>query len=108
MVVGVCRITFHLPGNDSLKGKRRVVRRIVDRVRNKFNVAVAEVDALDHHRQAVIGLAVLSNETAHANSMLDTISAFASGLSEAVVLDRSIELIHTGSVDTHLPESMER
>lgn len=96
MVVGVCRITFGIPSNDSLKGKRRVVRRIVDRVRQKFNAAVAEVGALDQHRRAVIGLCVVSNDGRHANSMLDTIAAFASAQTEAVVLDRSLELLHVG------------
>ena len=71
VVVGVCRIAFCLPGNDSLKGKRRVVRRIVDRTRNKFNAAVAEVGALDEHRRRVLGFAVVSNDARHANSMLD-------------------------------------
>ena len=96
MVVGVCRITFSIPGNDSLKGKRRVVRRIVDRARNQFNAAVAEVGELDEHRRTVIGFAVVSNDTRHANSMLDNVSSFMAGLTEAVVLDRSVELVHIG------------
>ena len=94
MVVGVCRIAFSLPGNESLKGKRSVVRRIADRTRHRFNAAVAEVDALDSHRRAVLGFAVVSNDGAHANSMLDHISAFMAGLTEAVVVGRSLELIH--------------
>lgn len=94
MVVGVCRIAFRLPGNDSLKGKRKVVRRIVDRTRNQFNVAVAEVGDLDEHRRAVIGFAVLSNDGRHANEMLDTISSFVATLTDAVVVDRSLELLH--------------
>jgi uncharacterized protein len=94
VVVGVCRITFGLPGNDSLKGKRRVVRRIVDRARNQFNAAVAEVGDLDQHRRAQIGFAVISNDGRHANSMLDNISGFVSGLTEAVVLERRMELLH--------------
>jgi uncharacterized protein YlxP (DUF503 family) len=96
VVVGVCRITFGIPGNDSLKGKRRVVRRIVDRARHQFNAAVAEVGLMDEHRRAVIGFAVVSNDARHANSMLDTISAFVSGLTEAVIFDRTVELIHVG------------
>ena len=96
MVVGICRIIFGLPGNDSLKGKRRVVRRVVDRTRHEFNAAVAEVGYLDEHRRAEIGFAVVSNDGGHANSMIDKISAFAAGLTEAVVLDRSIELLHVG------------
>jgi uncharacterized protein YlxP (DUF503 family) len=96
VVVGVCRITLSIPGNDSLKGKRRVVRRIVDRARNRFNSAVAEVGYLDEHRRAELGFAVVSNDAGHANSMLDTISAFVSGLTEAVIIDRSLELLHVG------------
>jgi uncharacterized protein YlxP (DUF503 family) len=103
----LCRITFHIEGNDSLKGKRRVVRRIIDRTRGKFNVAVAEVALLDDHRRAVIGFAVVSNETGHANSMLDTICSFASAQTEAVVLDRSLELIHAGAADGPLEEFVE-
>lgn len=94
MVVGVCQIAFSLPGNDSLKGKRSVVRRIVDRTRAKFNVAVAEVDALDMHRRAVIGISVVSNDARHANSLLDHISTYMAGLTEAVVVGRSLEILH--------------
>jgi uncharacterized protein len=99
VVVGVCRITFSIPGNDSLKGKRRVLRRIVDRTRNHFNAAVAEVGALDQHRQALVGFAVVSNDARHANSMLDKIGGFVSGLTEAVVVSRSIELLHVGDAE---------
>ena len=95
MVVGVCRLAFSLPGNASLKGKRSVVRRIVDRTRAKFNAAVAEVDDLDSHRRAVIGVAVVSNDSRHANSMLDRISTFMSGISEAVMTERTLEILHT-------------
>jgi len=95
MVVGVCRVAFSLPGNASLKGKRSIVRRIVDRTRAKFNVAVAEVAQMDSHRSAVVGLAVVSNDARHANSMLDRISAFMAGISEAVVVDRTLEILHT-------------
>lgn len=104
MVVGICRMTFHIEGNDSLKGKRRVVRRVIDRTRNKFNVAIAEVDALDQHRRAVLGFAVVSNDAAHVNSMLDTIDAFVASTSESPVLDRSIELIHVSGMDRPLHE----
>jgi uncharacterized protein len=95
MVVGVCRLAFSLPGNASLKGKRSVVRRIVERTRAKFNAAVSEVADLDAHRRAVIGVAVVSNDSRHANSMLDHISSFMSSLTEAVIIERSLELLHT-------------
>ena len=74
-----------------------MLRRIIDRTRHTFNAAVAEVGALDEHRQAVIGFAVVSNDARHANSMLDKIGGFVTGLTEAVVIDRSIELLHVGA-----------
>jgi uncharacterized protein YlxP (DUF503 family) len=104
-------LTFSLPGNDSLKGKRRVVRRIVDRTRNQFNAAVAEIGLLDRHKQAQIGFAVISNDARHANSMLDKIGAFVSGLTEAVVIERSLELVHVGEsagADVELEDPAER
>ncbi len=96
---------FSLPGNDSLKGKRAVVRRIVERARNRFNVAAAEVDDQDVHRRLTLGFAVVSNDSSHANSMLDHITSFAAGISEAQLLDRSIELIPIGALqsDQELP-----
>lgn len=87
-------MAFSLPGNASLKGKRSVVRRIVDRTRAKFNVAVAEVEDMDAHRRAVIGLSVVSNDARHANAMLDRISAFMTSLTEAVPTDRTLEILH--------------
>jgi hypothetical protein len=98
MVVGVCRLLFTLPGNDSLKGKRAVVRRIVERARHRFNVAAAEVDDHDLHRRLTLGFAVVSNDSSHVNSMLDTITSFAVGISEAQLIDRSIEIIPIGSM----------
>src|SRR6201990_1056903 len=104
MVVGVCRVAFSLPGNASLKGKRSVVRRIVDRTRAKFNAAVAEVDALDVHRRAVIGVTVVSNYPRHANSMRERITTFMAGLTEAVVVERPLEILHVEGEPSELPD----
>jgi uncharacterized protein YlxP (DUF503 family) len=93
MVIGVCRIVLALPGVDSLKGKRSIVRRLVDRVRHKFNAAIAEVASLDAHRRAVLGFAVVSNDPRHVNSMVDTIVAYVSEASEALVVDRAMEIV---------------
>lgn len=103
MVVGICRVAFSLPGNDSLKGKRSIVRRIIDRTRSKFNLAIAEVDALDSHRNAVIGFAVVSNNARHANSMLDGITSFMVGVTEAVCVGRTLEIMHTEGQPAPLP-----
>ena len=96
MIVGVCRLVFALPGVSSLKEKRSIVRKVIDRVRAKFNVAIAEVASMDSHRQAVIGLAVVSNESRHANSMIDTIVSY---VSRYVTLEPG-DVIFTGTPGT--------
>jgi hypothetical protein len=99
MVVGTARLVFSIPGSASLKAKRKVVRRILDRTRHRFNVAIAEVEDNDVHRRAVLGLAVVSNDTRHAMSMLDTLVSFVATASEAPLVDRSTEIVHVGSED---------
>ena len=76
MFVGVCRVSLHLRGNNSLKGKRKVVRSILDRTRTKFNASVAEVQENDNKRRAVIGVAVVGNSAKHVDSMLGRILSF--------------------------------
>lgn len=96
MVIATSRIVLSLRGNASLKGKRKVVRRVLDRVRHRFNAAVAEVDDMDAHQRAVIGVAVVSNDARHASSMLDTIVAFVAESTDAPIFERKTELIHVG------------
>ncbi len=98
MVVGVSRLVLALPpGTSSLKAKRSVVRRIVERVKSRFHAAIAEVADMDDHRRAVIGVAVVSNDARHATSMMDTIVSFVAGATEAQVIDRGTELAHYGA-----------
>ena len=94
MVVGIARIVLGIPESRSLKDKRAVVRRVIDRVRHKFNAAVAEVDDLDAHRRATIGITVVSNDGRHASSMLETITSFVSTASAGIVLDVATEIEH--------------
>ena len=98
MVVGVCQILLSLPGVTSLKAKRSIVRKVLDRTKNRFNVSAAEVGQQDSHRRATLGFAVLSGDRRHANSMLDSIASFVEGSSEAVVVDRSTELVSLGEL----------
>ena len=76
MSVGVCLLTLRLPGNDSLKGKRQVVKSLTTRLRNKFNVSVAEVADNDLWQMATIGITCVSNDAGHARKMLDSAVQF--------------------------------
>ena len=94
MVVGICRIVLSLPWNDSLKGKRSVVKSVLERARNKFHVAAAEVEDLDAHRRATLGFAVVSNEARHVESILDKLVSFVAGATQAEIIDQSRLIEH--------------
>ena len=76
LTVGICRVTLRLPENGSLKGKRQLVRSLTTRLRNKFNVAVAEVDDNDRWQIATLGITCVSNDARHAREVLDHVVAF--------------------------------
>ena len=73
MFVGSLRARLLIRESRSLKDKRQVVRSIKDRLRNGFNVSVAEVDALDNRQLAVLGFAVVGNEAGHVKTVLEQI-----------------------------------
>lgn len=76
MHVGVARVALQLAENESLKGKRMVVKSIAQRVRNRFNVAVAEVETQDAWHVATLGIVCVSDDPRHANEMLDKVLDF--------------------------------
>jgi len=70
MIVGVARIALELPGAHSLKEKRSVVKSLLARLQNRFNVSAAEVAAQDTWGIAVIGIVCTSTSARHADEML--------------------------------------
>lgn len=76
MHVGVCRVTLRLPENHSLKGKRRVISSLCTRVRNKFNVAIAEVEDNDAWQLATLGVTNVSNDARQSEKVLDAVLDF--------------------------------
>jgi uncharacterized protein YlxP (DUF503 family) len=76
MHVGVCRVQLRLPENQSLKGKRRVIKSITTRLHNKFNVSVAEVDNQHSWQLATLGLACVSNHGSHNHETLSNAIKF--------------------------------
>jgi uncharacterized protein len=93
MIVGACRVVLHLPDAHSLKEKRHVIKSIIARLHNQFNVTAAEVESQDLWQQAVIGIAVITNDTHHANEVLSTAVNFVEGATpEAEMTDYQIEI----------------
>jgi uncharacterized protein YlxP (DUF503 family) len=94
--VGVLRLTFHIPHARSLKDKRQLVRKFRDRVRARFDVSVAEVDAQDLHQRAVFGVSVVSADHAVCDSVLEQVARAAETQEDAVLTDRATEIITVG------------
>ena len=65
MIVGLLTLDLHIPAANSLKSKRMVIKSLIEKIKNKFNVSVAEVDAQNLWQRSVIGIAYVSNETTH-------------------------------------------
>ena len=96
MVVGVCKVTLLIGESHSLKEKRMVLRRIKDRVRQKFNAAIAEVGDQDLWQSAEIGFAVVSNDRAFSQTMVQKILAFIEELSVAKISDDQQDYVDYG------------
>jgi uncharacterized protein len=95
MTIGVLLLHLRLAENLSLKGKRGVIKSLIARVQNRFNVAVAEVGENDRWQAADIGVACVSNSSAHANEMLSKVVNFVeSERLDLELVDYEIELVH--------------
>ena len=94
VIVGVCKIKLRIPHNSSLKGKRRVVKSIIAQLKNRFNVAVAEVDDQELWQVATLGVCCVSNDSRYTNEVLSkAVNFVADGRFEAEIIDYEIEII---------------
>jgi uncharacterized protein YlxP (DUF503 family) len=87
MVVGVGIIEVHIHESRSLKGKRGVMKSLIRRTQNEFNISIAEVDRHDHWKQGVIGFAVVGNERSFVESKMEMILNFVDNLHLAEVVN---------------------
>ena len=76
MIVGLLKVHIHISGINSLKDKRRIVKSLIGRLKSRFNVSVSEVDKQDSRAQAVIGIALVSNDGSFVGKQLDTVTKF--------------------------------
>jgi uncharacterized protein YlxP (DUF503 family) len=93
MVVGIIRLELRIPASNSLKAKRSVVKKIIERTRSRFNATVAEVDKQDVYSRAVIGCAVVGSDQRYVNGSVDKILDFVEGLAVADILSETVEII---------------
>jgi hypothetical protein len=94
MVVGLGIITLRLHDCHSLKGKRRVVKSMINQLRNHFNMSVAEVGSNDIYQRGEIGFALVGNNRAVINSKMDKVFNLAEDLGLAEIIDTEMEIIN--------------
>ena len=96
MVIGSCSIKFYLHGNNSLKGKRRVVRAIKDRVKNDFNVSIAEVGDQDVWKNLHIGISAVGSDKPYMDGLLNKVVNAIDRMNLAEIVDCKIEKLSIG------------
>ncbi len=91
MRVAICVIELHIPTANSLKAKRQVIKRLVQRLRNRFNVSVSEVGCQDLWQRAELGMAVICHNGAGADSIMEKIFAFVEEESRVDIISSRVE-----------------
>ena len=95
MVVGVLRLELYLPETiHSLKGKRSVLRSIKSRVRDKFNVSIAECDDHDLWQRSVLGVSQVGADQPHVDACLHEVVSFIDDLQLAELGEQRVEFLH--------------
>jgi uncharacterized protein YlxP (DUF503 family) len=96
MFVGVARLSLQVAESGSLKGKRQVLRKVIERVKARYNVSIAEVADQDLWQRASIALAVIGSDGRHVNEQVEKILRFIEEMYVAPLVSREIELIPLG------------
>jgi uncharacterized protein YlxP (DUF503 family) len=92
--VGIVKVRLRLPDNLSLKGKRQVVKSLTSRIKNKFNVSVAEVEDNDLWQLATIGIVFVSNDKRFTNEVLSkAVELVVNSQGDFEMLDHEIEIL---------------
>lgn len=94
MVVGTLKVEFFLYDNQSLKGKRKVVKSMVGKVKSRFNVSIAEVGSNDKWQKIELGLSTVGNDRRHVDSSLNHILSFLESLYLAEVGEVRMEIFN--------------
>jgi uncharacterized protein YlxP (DUF503 family) len=93
MPVGLLTLEIYIPDAHSLKDKRQVLRSLKDRLRARFNVAVAELDHQDAWQRSQVGIVTLSNNAGHLEQSLQAVFAEAENLLGRDLVDHNLEML---------------
>jgi len=93
LIIGTVIIKLYAPWVHSLKEKRMVVKSLVDKVKHRYNVSIAEIDSQDFHQTITLGAACVSDETRHANSIIQELINYIEENTEASLEEVSVEIL---------------
>ena len=91
MHILLIKINLHIPNAHSLKEKRREIKSLKDRLSNRFNASVAEVEALDKWQQAVLGVCIISNDKSYLDKQFSLIETIVLEYTELELIDMQRE-----------------
>ncbi len=94
MVVGVCHLDVIIPANRSLKGKRQVIKKIIDRVKNRFNISIAEVGDNELWQRSQLGMSLVGNDRKFVNSYLDRVVNFIEAMNIVDIAHSELEILN--------------
>lgn len=94
MVIGAMKIVLYLHDNHSLKGKRKIVKSMLGKVKHKFNVAIAEIGSNDKWQKIELGISTVGNDRRHIDSSLTNVLSFLESLYLAEIIDSKMEIIN--------------
>jgi uncharacterized protein YlxP (DUF503 family) len=94
MIVGICHLDVIIPENHSLKGKRQVIKKIIDRVRNRFNISIAEVGDNELWQRSQLGISLVGNDRRFVNSYLDRVVNFIEAMNIVDIAHSELEIIN--------------
>ena len=92
MIVGTLYIRLAIRSARSLKDKRRVIKGLKERLRNRFNVSISEVDSQDSRQSAVLGVAMVGTDTQYVNSVLSKLVDHVRSAPGAELVDYELEM----------------
>lgn len=93
MIIGTLKVDIRLFSSNSLKDKRRIVKSLTSRIRNKFNVSIAEVGDYSLWQRAKLGVVFLSPDTSYSNKVLDRLLEFLNKEKEFLIIDCKKEIL---------------
>lgn len=93
MIIGACRLKVHIFESYSLKDKRQVIKSLLERLKSRYNISIAEIDDLDSWQSALIGFACVSNQTKHVQSVITNVIRFIDNDGRLEITAQEIEIL---------------